>query len=264
MMQLNGYEDQHLHTTGSPDGRSTPEEMRDRARALGLRGITITDHCEAEQYFTHAYYRSVPQAYAQADALRRAGGPVEVRVGIEIGQPRSNPEVCAQLLAANDYDLVLASLHRLPDTADFYTLSADLTAAASLMRRYCAELERIVAWGQFDVLAHLTCPLRYINGRYGRGVDAHDYADAIHSVLDAVYRRGIALEVNTSGMAPGAAYCVPMPERWILADYYALGGRMLTIGSDAHAAENCARAFRETAALLRNIGFRYTYAILKN
>ena len=115
MMQLNGYEDQHLHTTGSPDGRSTPEEMRDRARALGLRGITITDHCEAEQYFTHAYYRSVPQAYAQADALRRAGGPVEVRVGIEIGQPRSNPEVCAQLLAANDYDLVLASLHRLPD-----------------------------------------------------------------------------------------------------------------------------------------------------
>ena len=65
-------------------------------------------------------------------------------------------------------------------------------------------------------------------------------------------------------MAPGAAYRVPLPERWILADYYALGGRMLTIGSDTHAAENCARAFRETAALLRNIGFRYTYAILKN
>lgn len=247
MMQLNGYEDQHLHTTCSPDGRSTPEEMRDRARALGLRGITITDHCEAEQYFTHAYYRSVPQAYAQADALRRAGGPVEVRVGIEIGQPRSNPEVCAQLLAANDYDLVLASLHRLPDTADFYTLSADLTAAASLMRRYCAELERIVAWGQFDVLAHLTYPLRLIAGAHHLKLPRETYRDALDRVLRAAAQAGKGIEVNTQGMI--------LPDAEVLRRFRELGGRYVTMGSDAHSARALGHGLPDGLHAIQDAGF---------
>lgn len=246
-MQLNGYEDQHLHTTGSPDGKNTPEEMRTRAQELGLRGITITDHCEAEQYFTHAYYRTVPQAYARAEALRRTPGLVEVRVGIEIGQPRSNPELCARLLEAYDYDLVLASIHRLPDTADFYTLGADLSTAASLMRRYCAELERVIAWGRFDVLAHVTYPLRLIAGAHRLQLPRETYADALDRVLRAAAQAGKGIEVNTQGMI--------LPDVETLRRFHAFGGRYVTVGSDAHSARALGHGLPDGLRVLREAGF---------
>ena len=43
---------------------------------------------------------------------------------------------------------------------------------------------------------------------------------------------------------------------WALARYRALGGRLLTLGSDAHTPERLACGFPETARLLRELGFR--------
>lgn len=247
-MLLPQYEDQHMHTTHSPDGRNTPEEMVVRARGLGLRGITLTDHCEVDQYFTHAYFHSVPQAYRDAAALRSAGGPVEVRVGIELGQPRSNVALCERLVTEHAYDLVLASLHRLPDTADFYTLSADRKSAESMMIRYFAELERIIEWGCFDVLAHLTYPLRLIEGVRHLTLDPGVYADALDRVLRAAAQSGKGIEVNTQNMI--------LPDVETLRRFRMFGGRYVTLGSDAHSAAALGHGLSDGLRRIREAGFR--------
>ena len=105
----------------------------------------------------------------------------------------------------------------------------------------------------FDVLAHLSCPLRYINGKYRRQISIDEYQDMVEEILRVVIRRQKALEVNTSGI--NGVYESLMPDEQTLRRYYALGGRMLTLGSDAHAADRIGNAFGETVELLKEIGF---------
>ena len=50
----------------------------------------------------------------------------------------------------------------------------------------------------FDILAHLTCPLRYIKGKYGIEVDITVFEEKISEILTLIIKREIALEVNTS------------------------------------------------------------------
>lgn len=112
--------------------------------------------------------------------------------------------------------------------------------------------------GDFDVLAHLTCPLRYINGKYRRGLSIEPHRELITEILRTIIRREKALEVNTSGLHN--FYGGLMPGREILAQYHAMGGRLITLGSDAHTADRLANGFDETVSLLKEIGFRdYCY-----
>ena len=59
--------------------------------------------------------------------------------------------------------------------------------------------------------------------------------------------------LNTAGYKYG--FLQPHPALAILRRYYALGGRLLTIGADAHRPEHIAFAFDRTEAALRSVGF---------
>ena len=48
-----------------------------------------------------------------------------------------------------------------------------------------------------------------------------------------------------------------MPNAEILKRYYDIGGRNITLGSDAHKKENIAFAFNNAAAMLKEIGFTH-------
>ena len=78
--------------------------------------------------------------------------------------------------------------------------------------------------------------------------------EEIDGILCCLIRREKALEVNTSCL--GTGYDALLPEPWVLARYRTLGGRLLTLGSDAHTPERLAYGFPETARLLRELGFR--------
>ena len=64
----------------------------------------------------------------------------------------------------------------------------------------------------FDILAHLTCPLRYINGKYAMDVDCKMYENKIKSILERIIERKIALEINSSCVYEGSRYCELIPE----------------------------------------------------
>ena len=50
------------------------------------------------------------------------------------------------------------------------------------------------------------------------------------------------------------------PDEWIVEKYYDLGGRTITIGADAHMAENVASGFEEVEVYLKKVGFTgYNY-----
>ena len=110
---------------------------------------------------------------------------------------------------------------------------------------------------EINAASHLTCPLRYINGKYKRGLDVSLFAKEIDEILAVLTERGIALEVNTSGI--GTPFNDFMPDYEIVKRYYKMGGRLITIGSDAHISKNIANGFNNAAEMLESIGFLCYY-----
>jgi histidinol-phosphatase (PHP family) len=118
---------------------------------------------------------------------------------------------------------------------------------------YFEKIKEMIQKTDIDILSHLTCPLRYINGKYGRGVSLDAHLPAIREILSLIIARSIALEVNTSGLDYGASGL--MPPVSILSLYRDMGGKLVTLGSDAHAASRLAFGFEEAKKHLRAMGF---------
>jgi histidinol-phosphatase (PHP family) len=91
-------------------------------------------------------------------------------------------------------------------------------------------------WGNFDVLTHLTYPLRYFYSKSNLDIDLDKFKDQIDEVLTLAAKKGKALEINT------AALRQPLnklsPEVDIIKRFKELGGKYVSVGSDAHYAEH--------------------------
>ena len=51
-------------------------------------------------------------------------------------------------------------------------------------------------WGKFDILAHLTYPLRYINGIAKLNVDISQYNEIISESFRLLIQNGKGIEIN--------------------------------------------------------------------
>ena len=105
----------------------------------------------------------------------------------------------------------------------------------------------------FDIMAHITYPLRYITGEYGTVIDMKRYDGIIGEIFRMLIRNGRGIEINTSGLRQKIG--VTMPDAPLVKRYYELGGRILTIGSDAHCADDLGKGIAEGIELAKACGF---------
>ena len=79
-------------------------------------------------------------------------------------------------------------------------------------------------------------------------------------LLDQILRSCIAAdvvpEVNTSTLRDNLSE--PMPGRETLAQYAKLGGPAVSIGSDAHVADNVGAGFEQVVEMVRTVGIPHT------
>lgn len=241
--------DCHLHTDNSFDSETPAERQVDRAHELGIEYIAITDHCDILEWSD----LNIARSNAQAAELNRKYDDLTVLRGIELGEPLQLPEQTAIALGLCEYDFVLCSLHNIAGEEDFYYLHPDEEQAYDLIGRYFDELLEMVRWNAFDSLAHFTYPLRYITGRDGVRVDMSRFQPIIRRILSELAANGKALEINTSGLRSPDGFLLPTVEYVKL--FRELGGRYITLGSDAHVAEHMAVGMREGIAAAKEAGF---------
>ena len=258
--------DSHVHSHHSHDSRQTMEELYRAALEKGLSGVAVTDHAdiwyvEKDETFTHIA-ASVMEARL-ADGLYE--GEVRFLTGIELADHLDGIGNTRKLLELAEYDVVLASVHcvQFGDWDDAYSrLNFDDSVPEEKIQEFLAVyFDKLLLTAQtqeYDVLTHLTCPLRYINGKFHRNIGVEQHRETITEILQTVMDREKSLEVNTSGL--GNYYGLMMPDRELLEEYYAMGGRRITLGSDGHVPERIGNGFAEAVELLREIGFEgYTY-----
>lgn len=253
--------DHHIHSYKSfdADRRATIGEILRVSELRGLGQIALCDHYDvnfiAAGENPDIDFNETAREISAARELNPCA--TEFLLGIELGQPNQLPELADKVLAGADFDFVLCSLHNTRGEPDFYYLDYKNTGILRLIdifEHYTEELCELANWGSFHALAHVTYPVRYffLNNIH---ISIRKYTDIYRRLFGIIIGRGIALEVNTSGLRKKINE--PSPSFELLKLYKSMGGELITVGSDAHNPIDIGSGIDYTYEKLRQLGFRY-------
>ncbi len=145
-----------------------------------------------------------------------------------------------------------------PYQKDYYD---GLTKEEGYRQYFEAILDGVTLFDDFDTLGHMDYVIRYWRKDGHKIYSYSEYTDVLDAILKTLIKKDKALEVNTMGY--NHKLDGPNPSYEVLTRYKELGGELLTIGSDAHLAENIGYRFQDTEARLKAIGFT-SYTVYKN
>ena len=254
----------HTHTHNSPDAKQTVAERVEAANALGLRFMAVTDHVEINRYYPASYYGAVEsdeyfydgggvfaRSAAEIAAARETCASLTLLCGAEVGQIPQDVEKSALIYNDPRTDLVVGSVHELPGRPDFYFLDYDKEDIPKLVTAYFEEVLRLAQTDCWDILGHLTYGLRYLPDR--RAYDLTPHRELIDEILRTVIAKNKAIELNGSGLRKPQPYIDP--DLAIIRRYYDLGGRNLTISTDAHDTQYLGFGIDLLEDMARAVGF---------
>ncbi len=242
--------DFHIHTTVSFDGSGTPEEMVQKAEALGMQEICFTDHIDYVPKLPQEDFAFTPESYGKAyDHLESK--TVKLFRGMEFGLLPENRETLQREAAQRDYDFVIGSVHCVDGMDIYYPDYWEDTTPHRAQERYLQEVLTCVQnHDGFDVLGHLTYITKLKRHPTHRPMDLDTYLCLVDEIFTCLIQKGKGVEVNTSGMDVCGAF-LPAPE--YLRRFKALGGRIVTVGSDAHGPERLGQYCGEACRMVQDI-----------
>ena len=249
--------DYHTHTQFSPDAHDSMTAMAEAALRAGLDEICFTDHVEPLVWGSTALREPYDWTLLTEDfctAREALGDRIRLRLGMEMGDAQKAPAHMKKLLEdAPQFDFIIGSVHLLSErfgSEDLYLYTPkDQAEAQTALGDYLEEVLALAKLGGFNVLGHLTLPLRYFNEMRGFHTSFDPYEGQIREILKTLIEngRGIELNCNRGNM--------PLPDEKWLKLYRELGGEVITLGTDAHTTGHVGRSVRERQALLKECGF---------
>ncbi len=263
--------DQHTHCSFSTDSEASPEAMIQGAIEKGITHLCLTDHMDLDYPGTTTetplFEFSAADYFKTLSSLKEAcQSKLQLGIGIELGLRPGRADLnnqMNQLLQDYSFDFVLGSVHLLDNDDPYYeTYWAGRTAKDILCKYFNDMLTSLQEYRNFDSLGHLDYLIRYIPTFCGTKDYAYkEYAEVLDEILKFLISNNKALEINTAGLIKGLSCFHPKLE--ILERYLELGGKLITIGSDAHTPDNIGTEFLKTEQLLTFCGFK-GYYIYKN
>ncbi|MDC7278693.1 histidinol-phosphatase HisJ family protein [Butyrivibrio fibrisolvens] len=257
--------DNHMHSNFSGDSDAAPIDMINAARAKKLRGITFTDHMDLDYPPKYGFFELDPYSYYEAQhklALEQSDANFTVLTGIELGiQPHIADDIYK---VAKDipFDFIIGSTHLIDKQDPYFDTFWESGDARQLLTRYyeCV-LENISAFTDFDTVAHLDYAFRYAKDSAVKEDTHQPYYEIVDEILNKIIKMDKALEINTGGLRKGLSN--PNPTKSIIKRYHELGGKMITLGADAHMPEHVAADFEKLPELLADCGFK-EFVVYKN
>lgn len=250
--------DYHTHCELSFDSPTAVEDMVRAGIAAGLDELCLTDHVEtfAPCAYEHNQYDFFLRAPVFERAERAAEGRICVRRGVELGEAARDFPYAEELLEQlGEVDFVIGSQHQLSgkyEWNDLYFMPGGTEEEArAQIEDYLTLVLENARWGRFSVLGHLTLPLRYMNENHGMHMSFDGLEEECAEIFRALIQNGCGIECNVNRGN------TPLPDKKWLKLYRALGGEIITIGTDAHTPEFVGMRVRETQELLRECGFAY-------
>ncbi len=243
--------DSHMHTPLCKHAIGQPEEYAVVAVKKGLKGIIFTCHNPGPKGWDNRIRMSLNQFDQYVAMVARArekfAGKLDVRLGLECDYAPGMEPFLEKLLARAEFHHVLGSLH---PHAPYYKKEYDTGTAKELYVNYFNHLAMAAETGLFDTLSHPDI----VKTVYPDKWDPFLVWDTIQYSLDRIAKRGVAMELNTSGlhkrikeMNPSTHMLAAMQQR----------GIPVVLGSDSHNPKRVADDFDIALDMLDEIGFTH-------
>ena len=271
------FADYHIHCEFSDDSRELMEKQIEKAIELGLDEICFTDHVDygikKDWEEGDIEWRSgdgINYDVSDKDPLANVNYPeyfgkllrmketykdrISIKQGLEFGIQSITIPQFEKLY--NRYeeqlDFVLLSIHMI-NNLEFWTQDFQKgKTQKQYNEEYYKEILNVMKqFRHYNVLAHLDLIVRYDkNGVY----PFEEVKDIIAEILKTVIADGKGIELNTSSWHYGLKDT--QPSRAILKLYKDLGGKIITVGSDAHSTKYLADHIKDAYHILKDeIGF---------
>ncbi len=266
------YADYHLHCEYSDDSNEPMENQIQEAITLGLDEMCFTDHVdygikrdwddpegiiirhaiehgkEVDLVLANVNYPKYFEALNMYQ--KKYASSISIKKGLEFGIQSITVDAYEKLFDSyqNELDFVLFSMHQV-NNLEFWTqdFQKGKTQKEYNDEYYKEIYQTMQMFHHYSCLAHLDLLARYDeNGIY----PFENEKDIIAEILKYAIRDGKGIEINTSSWKYGLKDT--QPSRAILKLYKDLGGKIITVGSDAHETKYLASHIKDAYAILKN------------
>lgn len=256
--------DMHTHSQNSHDSICPVKDTALAAIKNNISAFAVTDHCDIEFYTESDIPTCIKNSIKETEeASILFKDKVKILKGIEIGEGIWNKKYTDEIINSCKYDVIIGSVHaaRYKQYLNPYSIidfsKMDIKEIENYLSLYFEDVLSTVKEVPCDIMAHLTCPLRYITGKYNIKIDMTKYKNKIFEILKYIINNSIAMEINTSSVS--TTHRCFMPDEWIIKKFKDMGGYLVTLGSDSHIAQNVGKDFDKAILLLKNYGFENYY-----
>jgi len=246
--------DYHVHSEFSADCTVTMRESCLAAIAAGITEIAFTDHVEHQHTdLGYGYYR-IEDYFASVRAVQEEfEGQIRILRGAEVDFHTDTYDMVKTFIDANGqrYDFVIGSVHYGDNAQIIFQEYFEGKTADDVIYPYFDQLEAAIRTGWFDTIGHLDIPKRYFPKNL-REYNPARYQERIEKLFAALIESDTAFEINTSGLrqTPKASMPGPAIVRW----YVEAGGKLITTGTDSHAAQTIGAGLTKTLDMLTLCG----------
>ncbi|OGP60788.1 MAG: hypothetical protein A2V65_02350 [Deltaproteobacteria bacterium RBG_13_49_15] len=249
--------DYHIHTPLCRHSTGSMDDCVRYAVSTGMTEICFLDHLTIRPGKTAKSMdpTEVSLYFNAVQVLKdRYKNRIRIKGGLEVD---FNPEVNGLIEALTNtfsFDVIAASIHFLGELDIVSRSEAWIHAHMDpdlLYSRYLEQLREMLTYDYFDLICHIDLPKKF--GKTFSG----SFRSEMDDILSVIKKKGIAVEVNTSGYDHPIGEAYPSPD--ILAVCRKLG-ISITIGSDAHHPESIGKHFAKALAQIQKIGYKHLTA----
>ena len=237
--------DQHVHSSFSFDSN---EDLENYINVSNNSDIITTEHLDFENPIINYKDSSI-------DYLKYVGQIKNLNkkysnkffLGIEIGYTPNSEKRIEDFLKDKNFNLKLLSIHQ-NGNYDYMCVNKKLISLEVLIQEYFEQMiQALESSIEFNVLAHFEYGLRMID------ISVTDFDNLasvfLNKIIELIVKKEIAFEVNTKSMYK---YKKENLYSYMIEKYIKKGGRLFTLGSDAHNIKEYAYKFDEATKFLLN------------
>lgn len=227
----------------------------------GCKYFVTTDHIDLDSMFFELKDWDVDfDSYNfEMKTLQEKYPQIRLLRGVEVGYMKKNHLKTLERFTNQDLDVINLSIHQ-NDEIDYYHIQYFMKYGIheSLNIYFDNIIEGLNTFKCFNVLSHIDYGFKtaYL---YDNSFKLQDYEDKLITIFKILISNEKALEINTK-----VQRALPIEHtKYLLNLYYKVGGRKLTLSSDAHQLESYQNQFDKYMNLVKEAGFTYLCYFIK-
>ena len=240
--------DQHVHSNFSFDSN---EELENYINVSNKNDIVTTEHLDFANPIINYEDSSINylKYIEEIDSLNKKYSN-KFFSGIEIGYTPNSEKRIEDFLKDKNFNLKLLSIHQ-NGLYDYMCVNKKLISLEALIQEYFEQMiQALESSIEFNVLAHFEYGIRIVD------ISVTDFdslaSKFLNKIIELIIKKEIAFEVNTKSMYK---YKKENLYSYMIEKYLKTGGKLFTLGSDAHNIKDYAYKFDEARKFLlaRNV-----------